>query len=318
MPNDRKTPPNICVANPGTPGSRSNLVDVPVTFGPAFQSDLMLTPVALQTANSTQSFILPQTSTRLSNNYDVSQGELTIIEMDKKNFVREFWEKLSLDTFELGMLAFDGSKLKYIIDELGIDGLVKVSVKNGKTYLIIKGYAGKRAVITGTRYLVTHPKVAPMMSTAKQITGNAVKGTSVMLFLYTGYHAIDEIFFQEDPSLSRFLGATISNSLKAAASYAVGALFAMGVAGAVGVSTLAAGPVIVAIVTGIAAGAVLDGLDEKYQLTAKLTAAIDSKLNELAEGPREFNRQWNLWEKYLKDAAIDGTLHYKLRAIFGG
>jgi len=57
----------------------------------------------------------------------------------------------------------DSTKAFKIIKELGISAN-KVIVKNylGKQYLILKGYSGKREILTGTRYLTANPKVVRM------------------------------------------------------------------------------------------------------------------------------------------------------------
>lgn len=254
--------------------------------------------------------------------HDVSQQGTIVLEMSKSNFTAEFWEKLSLDNLELAELAANLVTIGEITSELGIQGEVYTTVRNGKTYLVIKGYAGKRATITGTRYLITNPKVAHIMVTPKQILGNALKSSAIMIVAYAAWNAIDAIFKTEDAQLATFLGKTFTDGLKVAASAGVGALSAMAVASATGVAVTAAGPLIVAVLAGIAVGAALDSLDKEFHVTERLIAAIDSKLNEIyneaMRGPREFNRQWNLWERYLNDSAANGTLNHALRRMFGG
>lgn len=257
-----------------------------------------------------------------SRQHNISELNTIVLELKRENFTKEFWDLLSLDMIEIADLAAQTATIAEIAKELGIQGEVYTKVTNGKTYLIIKGYAGKRATITGTRYLITNPKVANIAVTPKQLVKGALKSTIICVIAYTAWNAIDAIFNTEDAQLAAFLGTTFSDSLKFAAGAGIGALCGMAAASAAGVAVLATGPVIIAVLASVAVGAALDHLDDKYGITERLIAAIDKKLDELYDnamrGPREFNRQWNQWERYLNDAALDGTLNHALRRMFGG
>lgn len=237
-----------------------------------------------------------QTIQNRQSDADITKIPLTIIELTD-----QVLDKLSLDEVERLALLDDAATLARIVSELGIDGQVYPKTVNGRTYLIIKGYAGKRATITGTRYLITNPKIAHISVTPKQIVRGALKISIFQIVAYTAWNAIDAIFVQEDQQLATFLGKTTTDALKVAASASVAAIASMATAAAMGVSVLAVGPLIIGVVVAVAAGAVLDSIDTKYKLTERLIAATDRKLDELMRGPREFQRQWWRWERWFKD-----------------
>jgi hypothetical protein len=50
-----------------------------------------------------------------------------------------------------------------MVNELGIiDGKVVINKVNGKNYALIKGFAGQRKLLRGTRFLASNPKIVDL------------------------------------------------------------------------------------------------------------------------------------------------------------
>ena len=248
---------------------------------------------------------------RATIDYETTEESLTIVEVS-----RALLTKLSLDHIEAATLARDSVNVARIVKELGIDGRVHAKTVGDRTYLILKGHAGKRATIRGTRSLIDNPAIAFISVTPRQLLKAATRTSIIQIFAYTTINAIDAIFASEDKQLAHFLGQTAADALKVAAGSSVALVASMATASSMGVSIIAAGPVLVGIAVAVAAGAALDMVDRKYGLTERLIAATDAKLKELHGGllhvPREFQRQWWRWERWFKDDPQTA-----MRALFG-
>lgn len=233
---------------------------------------------------------------------------ITIVEVTQGLLVA-----LSIDEVELVSLAKDLEVVNRIVSELGIEGQVYVKNIKETPHLIIKGYAGKRAVLNAPNYGLTNPKISHIAVTPKQLLRSGLRGTIFQFVLYAAWNAADELFSQKDPDLARFLGNTISGALKAAASAGIAVLVASATVTPIGVAVVAAGPLLVAAAVSIAAGLVLDKIDEEFGLTDKLIAYIANEVKAIQTQSKDVQRQWLRWERWL-----ERDPNAAMRALFGG
>lgn len=146
----------------------------------------------------------------------------------------------------------------------------------GKLHIVFKGYPGVRQILTGTRYGVQHAKVVGMGLGRAGVVTSARSGTIVSVLFLTAWNVID-YFMRDDATLGQLLGGIAGDVTKAAIGGGVGAMAGALAVGTV-VGTFALGPLVVAVAVGIGVGLALDWVDNRFQLTAKLQAALDDAL----------------------------------------
>ena len=180
--------------------------------------------------------------------------------------------------------AKDSLTAMQLCRELGIHGRVAVTTAaDGSSYVIVKGYPGTRTILTGTRYLTTHPKIVQLAIGRVGLAGTVLEGGMLTIVLYAGIDVLDYIL-NEHATLAMLSANLATDLLKvgisSVASAAVGLL-------AGGFTTLAVGPLAAAIFVGIITGFALDYFDKQYGITDKLAALIDEYAHELAKRQKE-------------------------------
>jgi hypothetical protein len=98
---------------------------------------------------------------------------------------------------------------------LGISGTGYIKEKGGRLYFILKGAAGSRQSITGTRYLVSNPRVADFAQSAGSTLKAAAKFNAVTIFISVAIETWADIVSDNDPKLSEILGSVTNNIIKA-------------------------------------------------------------------------------------------------------
>ena len=183
-----------------------------------------------------------------------------------------------------------------LIGDLGYKGKVALKNVNGKQYVIFKGYAGLRSIFTGTRYLATNPKVVDMAIGKVGVNKSIISGARLTIFLVVPLNILNHIL-SDGQTMSRLIGSTAADLVKVGVASAIASLAATATAA---LTTLAAGPLIVAIVVGLAVAFALDELDKKYGLTEAFVKYLDDTYdNTIGEAKRQINRaekqlKWNL------------------------
>ena len=100
--------------------------------------------------------------------------------------------------------------------------------------------------------------------------------------------------------MSQLIGSTAIDLIKVGAASAIASLAATSVAT---LTTLAVGPIVVAIVVGVVASMKLDELDKKYGVTKALVDALDRAYDNTVG---EFARQMNQAERRLRWQIMNG------------
>ncbi|WP_170107500.1 hypothetical protein [Photobacterium indicum] len=169
--------------------------------------------------------------------------------------------------------SLDSNILHKLVKDLGFTGRAYEKMVNGKKYVIFKGKPGQRKIFTGTRYLSTNAKVVDMIVGQRGIKTSAIQGARLTIFLTVPLIVLQHVL--KDRFLLNDLVADLSVSLiKIGISSIVGAVFATGVSA---ITTIAAAPVALAIVVGLAASYALDRLDKEYRITEKLAKLLEDK-----------------------------------------
>ena len=203
-----------------------------------------------------------------------------------------------------------------LLRELGLTGKVVIKNYGGKTYVILKGYAGDRKLFQGTRYLYTNPKVIRLAVGPKGIRASVKGGFVLSVVLCTGINVFD-YFIRDTATLFDLMGNVTSDIIKigissiaaAAAGLAVGSVAVIGSIGAV--------PLIAAIAIGVASGYALNKIDEKIGATKalidtyeKIGISLEKTVHEIADIPHKINREVYHCERWLVYRAISGALQY--------
>ncbi len=171
--------------------------------------------------------------------------------------------------------------------ELGIHGRVAVTTAaDGRSYVLVKGYPGTRSILTGTRYLPTHPKIVKLAIGRVGLAATVAEGAMLTIVLYVGIDVLDFIL-DEHVTLAMLSGKMATDLMKVGISSVAAA--ATGLI-ATGSMTIAAGPLVIAIFVGTITSFALDAFDDQYGVTGKLAAAIDEYAQELSQRHEEMQK----------------------------
>lgn len=172
----------------------------------------------------------------------------------------------------------------------------------GKQYIIFKGYAGQRRIFRGTRYLPTNPKTVRMAIGPKGVLKSAKGGFVLTAVLSVGIEIFD-YFIRDTATLSTLLGTVTGDLIKIGLSSIAAAVAGLAVGSAAVIGTVAAAPLIAAVVVGVATGILLDRIDRNRGATAALIAGYEQIGINLSKTANEFNRHWRWLEtnpRYIK------------------
>lgn len=174
-----------------------------------------------------------------------------------------------------------------ICKDLGMFGQYVVKTVGDKQYVIFKGYAGVREIFTAPRYLETNQKVVQMAIGKVGLKSSIRIGGMLTIVLYAGIELIKYVL--DESTLSQLVATMATDFIKVG----LGCLASQAATLMIGTTaTVAAGPLVVAIIIGIGVSLTLDYIDKKFGLTAKLA-------QELAAFGDAFDRKKDAMEKSL-------------------
>ena len=186
-----------------------------------------------------------------------------------------------------------------LINDFNMDGRVVLKTVKNKQYVIFKNHAGNRSIFTGTRYLADNPKVVDMAIGKAGVRGSVISGARLTIFLIVPINILNHIL-SDQKSMSKLIGSTAIDLVKVGVASALVGLAATATAT---LTTLVAGPIVVAIVVGLAASYALDVLDEKFGLTRALIKAFNDAYDNTVG---EFGRQIHQADKRMKWQLMNG------------
>lgn len=199
-----------------------------------------------------------------------------------------FWLLVNKGASNSGSLSDIPTALRALRD-FGIGGgnyYVKHVPKTGKSYVILKGYAGLRKYITGTRYLADHAKMIALGIGKGAAQGARMSG--VLTIVLVGAANVVQYILDDEALLTDLGVALFVDFSKAAMSTVAGA--AAGALTAIAVTGGIAAPIVAGIVVGIVVSEALDAIDEKYEVKKTLQKWVRSEVDEVT---REANRWWS-------------------------
>jgi hypothetical protein len=200
--------------------------------------------------------------------------------------------------------------LSKLIRDLGWLGRFYVKSYRGVPYVILKGNQNLRTILTGTRYRLDNAKVVQLALGPRNLAKSSLKGSAFTLVALAGVDVLD-VFIRDDATISQLAGTLTSDGLKVGLSTLAG----IGAASlAAGITTIAAGPLVAAILVTIGVGMALDHIDESVGATKALIGLFEALGEDLKEtwdtittwderAAREISR----WEQYLINQAMQGV-----------
>ena len=184
---------------------------------------------------------------------------------------------------------------KKLVGDFGKWWAVHVYFKAGAKgdLVIIRGWPNGRQLLSGTRYRVDNPKIMELQIGKPGIQAAAKESARFGVYLVV---AVDFIQFVRDRDLAHLLGSLTVDIPSVLLASAIGAAAGVLVAGTV-IGTFALGPALVAFGVGVLVGGGLFWLDQRFDISKRVTAAYRRGLDKLQKwwetlGP-EANRQWN-------------------------
>jgi hypothetical protein len=176
------------------------------------------------------------------------------------------------------------SKAVYALRITGLKSYVKTAA-NGKPVIIITGYAAQRnALLQGTRFLASHPKMIKIGLGMKGVGKAARSGFHLGLVISIGIESLD-FMLNDERTMYDLVGAIGIEAVKGGLAVAVGVGLAKAAAGTI---TLVVAPLMVLAVTVVFASIFLNALDNHFQLKEKLIEA-------LKESGTAFEKQAHGW-----------------------
>lgn len=141
--------------------------------------------------------------------------------------------------------------------------------QNGKKYIVFKGRAGLRQILTGTRYLANNSKVMQLGIGGQAMRASAKGGVLISVIFSATLNTVDWIF-KDEFRWTNWIASISTDIVKAAiasaAGYAAGMVVSAGLVAITGAS-IAIFPLAAAILVGIGIGFALNWLDNKYGVT---------------------------------------------------
>lgn len=168
--------------------------------------------------------------------------------------------------------ADDARTMTKLIGDLGSFG-ARAYIKSygGQAHIILKGHAGLRKILTGTKYGIKNPKVVTMgLGKAGAIKAAKTGGILTVVLLST-YRVVDYVLTDE-ATLTGLVGTLATDIVKVGITTGASIAAAAFVAG---VTTLAIGPILAVVVVGVGVSMLLDNLDQKYGITDRVVAGLD-------------------------------------------
>ncbi|MFT5083096.1 MAG: hypothetical protein ACI9Y1_001133 [Lentisphaeria bacterium] len=168
--------------------------------------------------------------------------------------------------------ADDAVTMAKLVGDLGGIG-ARAYIKNygGKPHIVLKGHAGLRTILTGTKYGIKNPKVVSLgLGKVGAITA-AKQGGMLTVVLLSAYRVID-YFLTDQTTLSHLVGTLATDLVKVgiATAASIGAAIVAG-----GITTVAVGPIIAVILVGVGVSMLLEFADNKLGITDRVIAGLD-------------------------------------------
>ncbi len=167
--------------------------------------------------------------------------------------------------------ADDAVTMAKLIGDLGGVG-TRAYIKSygGKPHIVLKGHAGLRTILTGTKYGIKNPKVISMGLGKAGAVAAAKQGGIITVVLLSAYR-VANYFLTDQATLSQLVGTLATDIVKVG--IATGA--AILVASSAVAATFAVGPIVAVVVVGFGVSMLLDFADKRLGITNRVIAGLD-------------------------------------------
>lgn len=164
-------------------------------------------------------------------------------------------------------------------------GRYYIDTRGGKPYVIFKGRAGLRKILTGTRYLATNTKVMNIGVGGKALRASARGGFFVSVIFSVTLNSVDWVL-KDEFRWTNWIANVSTDIVKAVISGAAGYAAGMYFAGTA--ATIAILPLGAAIVAGIVVAGALYALDNHFGITKAIIEHLErtekNVKNEIRDG----------------------------------
>lgn len=182
----------------------------------------------------------------------------------------------------LAVLAYDMKKGGRMFSKY------RINTYAGKSYIVFNGYPGLRTHLTGTRYLISNPKVVSM-GVGKLGAANAIKGGVIISVIFTvAFHAIEQVL--NDRATWHDFVAGISVDVVSAIT---GGAIAWGAVSAFvgGTAMAAVGPIALVVLVGAGVTYALGAISDHYRITERLAKMLNESESRMRESYRSVKNE---------------------------
>jgi hypothetical protein len=155
-----------------------------------------------------------------------------------------------------------------------------LSTIKGKQYIVLKGYAGLRDILSGTKYLASNPKIVQLGLGVKGVANVAKGGLLLGVVVTTGVEFIDWMV-NDQKTFAEMLGNIGYDAVKSGVvtGLAYGAAAGMGA-----LTSVAIAPLITFVVVIVVLGIRVNMLDNKYDVKNRVFACLKALPSNLPPG----------------------------------
>ncbi|WP_105102509.1 hypothetical protein [Microbulbifer pacificus] len=166
----------------------------------------------------------------------------------------------------------DLGTLTKLFADLGFSG-TKAYIKyyKGRPYVIFKGSPALRRIFTGTRYGLQNAKVV-QMGIGRSGAVSAARSGGILTIVLVSAFRIADFILTDQMTLNQLIGTLATDVVKIGIATGASIIAAVGAAA---VFTVAIGPTVAAIGVGLLVSYGLSKLDDHYEITTKVIAALD-------------------------------------------
>ena len=157
-----------------------------------------------------------------------------------------------------------------IADLGGVGARAYVKSYGGKPHIILKGNAGLRTVLTGTKYGIKNPKVISM-GLGKAGAATAARQGGILTVVLLSTYRVADYFLTDQSTLSQLIGTLATDVVKVG--IATGA--AILIASSTVVATFAVGPIVAVVLVGVGVSMLLEYADNSLGITSRVIAGLD-------------------------------------------
>ncbi|MAZ86039.1 MAG: hypothetical protein CL693_00125 [Cellvibrionaceae bacterium] len=198
----------------------------------------------------------------------------------QKSSVQEAWQKIK-GNMGVGASYYasadDAVTMAKLMGDLGgVGARAYIKSYGGKPHIVLKGHAGMRAILTGTKYGIKNPKVISMGLGRSGAVAAAKQGGILTVVLLSTYRVAD-YFLTDRATLSQLIGTLATDVVKVG--MATGA--AILIASSTVVATFAVGPIVAVVLVGLGASMLLEYTDNRLGITNRVIEGLDELGNDV-------------------------------------